>query len=79
MQQTIDAVIAAGAFPISIIIVGVGGEDFSDMRVLDAGKHTDYECACPQCPQMSDAKQMTVTSCALMGPLESGTLCNSWR
>jgi vacuolar-type H+-ATPase subunit F/Vma7 len=36
MQDTIDAIVAAGRLPLSIIIVGVGNEDFDAMDVLDA-------------------------------------------
>jgi hypothetical protein len=36
MQNTADAIVAAGRLPLSIIIVGVGNEDFSAMDVLDA-------------------------------------------
>ena len=35
MDDTIDAIIAACAYPLSIIIVGVGNADFSKMNVLD--------------------------------------------
>merc|ERR1719210_1987694 len=34
-QQTIDAVVAASGLPLSVIIVGVGNADFSQMEVLD--------------------------------------------
>lgn len=33
-QETIDAIIKASDFPISIIIVGVGGADFKEMEVM---------------------------------------------
>jgi len=36
MPDTIDAIVEAGRLPLSIIIVGVGGADFSAMDVLDA-------------------------------------------
>lgn len=36
MQQTIAAIVAASFTPLSIIIVGVGPADFSNMNVLDA-------------------------------------------
>lgn len=35
MPQTIAAIVEASYFPISIIIVGVGKEDFSKMEALD--------------------------------------------
>lgn len=35
MPETISAIVEASYFPISIIIVGVGKEDFSNMEVLD--------------------------------------------
>ncbi|CAM9116727.1 unnamed protein product, partial [Phaeothamnion confervicola] len=35
MDATVDAVVAIAALPFSIIIVGVGNEDFSNMEVLD--------------------------------------------
>ena len=45
MQQTIDQIVAASNLPLSIVIVGVGGADFSNMSKLDA----DFE------PLFSDA------------------------
>lgn len=38
MDTTIDAVIAASDAPMSILIIGVGNEDFSSMNQLDADK-----------------------------------------
>ncbi len=38
LEATKDAIIAASALPLSIIIVGVGDEDFSSMEFLDADK-----------------------------------------
>ena len=35
-QNTIDAIVEASDFPLSIVIVGVGNADFSAMEVLDA-------------------------------------------
>ena len=31
MQQTVDRIVAASKLPLSIVIVGVGGADFSNM------------------------------------------------
>ena len=36
MQKTIDEIVRASSLPLSIIIVGVGSEDFSSMERLDA-------------------------------------------
>ncbi|PHT48728.1 Protein BONZAI 3 [Capsicum baccatum] len=36
MQETIDALVRASDLPLSILIVGVGSADFSQMEVLDA-------------------------------------------
>eukprot|EP00746_Dinoflagellata_sp_MGD_P037405 gnl/MRDRNA2_/MRDRNA2_189901_c0_seq1.p1 gnl/MRDRNA2_/MRDRNA2_189901_c0~~gnl/MRDRNA2_/MRDRNA2_189901_c0_seq1.p1 ORF type:complete len:556 (+),score=92.72 gnl/MRDRNA2_/MRDRNA2_189901_c0_seq1:3-1670(+) len=36
MPATIDAIVAASALPLSIIIVGIGNADFTNMQVLDA-------------------------------------------
>lgn len=38
MDDTIDAIIAASALPMSILIVGIGDEDFSAMDALDSDK-----------------------------------------
>lgn len=38
MPQTVRAIISASALPISIIIVGIGGADFSAMELLDADR-----------------------------------------
>merc|ERR1711881_125396 len=35
MQQTMDAIVEAAETPLSIVIVGVGNADFSNMEVLD--------------------------------------------
>ena len=35
MSLTIDAIVRASHYPLSIIIVGVGGADFTDMNALD--------------------------------------------
>jgi len=32
-QETIDAIIRASDFPMSIIVIGVGGADFKEMEV----------------------------------------------
>ena len=36
MPETIDEIVRASKNPVSIIIVGVGGADFSQMEMLDA-------------------------------------------
>ncbi|KAF7805157.1 protein BONZAI 3 [Senna tora] len=36
LQETIDALVRASDLPLSILIVGVGGADFTSMEVLDA-------------------------------------------
>lgn len=38
MAQAISAMITASTFPISIVVVGIGNEDFSAMDVLDSDK-----------------------------------------
>eukprot|EP00286_Rhodomonas_abbreviata_P003608 CAMPEP_0181348054 /NCGR_PEP_ID=MMETSP1101-20121128/34203_1 /TAXON_ID=46948 /ORGANISM="Rhodomonas abbreviata, Strain Caron Lab Isolate" /LENGTH=607 /DNA_ID=CAMNT_0023460301 /DNA_START=157 /DNA_END=1980 /DNA_ORIENTATION=+ len=38
-SATVDAIVKASHLPLSIIIVGVGGEDFSDMNFLDGDKN----------------------------------------
>ena len=38
MSETIDAIVRASYFPLSIIIVGVGSADFNDMDTLDCDK-----------------------------------------
>ena len=35
MQQTVDSVVAAADLPLSIIIVGVGNDNFASMKKLD--------------------------------------------
>ncbi len=42
MQKTIDEIVRASALPVSIIIVGVGKEDFSSMERLDADEEPLY-------------------------------------
>lgn len=36
LQETIDALVKASDLPLSILIVGVGGADFTEMEILDA-------------------------------------------
>jgi hypothetical protein len=36
MQNTIDQIVKASRLPMSIIIVGIGNEDFTNMNILDA-------------------------------------------
>ncbi|WVZ75233.1 hypothetical protein U9M48_023311 [Paspalum notatum var. saurae] len=42
-QETIDAIIKASDFPISIIVIGVGGADFKEMEFLDPNKGEKLE------------------------------------
>jgi vacuolar-type H+-ATPase subunit F/Vma7 len=42
MQKTIDEIVRGSSLPLSIIIVGVGQEDFSSMQVLDADDEPLY-------------------------------------
>ena len=35
LQETIDCLVAASQYPLSIIIVGIGNEDFKKMEILD--------------------------------------------
>merc|ERR1712190_60862 len=45
MQDTINEIVRASRFPLSIIIVGVGDEDFSLMDELDADEEPLYSTA----------------------------------
>lgn len=42
MQKTIDQVVRSSGLPISIIIVGVGSDDFESMDTLDADENPLY-------------------------------------
>eukprot|EP00826_Nyctotherus_ovalis_P048208 TRINITY_DN5650_c0_g2_i1.p1 TRINITY_DN5650_c0_g2~~TRINITY_DN5650_c0_g2_i1.p1 ORF type:complete len:187 (-),score=49.69 TRINITY_DN5650_c0_g2_i1:60-620(-) len=42
MDKTIDQIVKASSLPLSIIIVGIGDEDFSSMEHLDARKQPLY-------------------------------------
>ena len=35
LQETIDCIVAASLYPLSIIIVGIGNENFEKMKILD--------------------------------------------
>ena len=35
LKPTIDALVEASELPLSVIIVGIGKEDFKDMEILD--------------------------------------------
>jgi vacuolar-type H+-ATPase subunit F/Vma7 len=39
LQKTIDEIVRGSSLPLSIIIVGVGKENFESMEVLDADEH----------------------------------------
>lgn len=41
-QETIDAIIKASDFPLSIIVVGVGGADFKEMEVMGLDKFSQF-------------------------------------
>ena len=38
LQQTIDVLVEASLLPLSVIIIGIGNEDFSKMEILDGDK-----------------------------------------
>lgn len=42
MQDTITEIVKASSLPLSIIIVGVGNEDFTAMEILDADEKPLY-------------------------------------
>ena len=48
MQKTIDEIVRGSGLPLSIIIVGVGNEDFSSMHQLDADDEPLYSKASKQ-------------------------------
>ena len=39
MKETIDELVKSSSLPLSIIIIGVGKEDFSSMEILDADEN----------------------------------------
>ena len=43
IDDTIKAIVDASFLPMSIIIVGVGNADFSNMEILDADKQRLHE------------------------------------
>ena len=43
MDDTIDALVEASYLPISVIIIGIGNADFSNMDVLDADEDPLYD------------------------------------
>ena len=45
MKKTIDEIVRGSGLPLSIIIVGVGNEDFSSMETLDADEEPLYSQA----------------------------------
>jgi hypothetical protein len=42
LEKTIDQIVRGSSLPLSIIIVGVGNEDFTNMNVLDADEEPLY-------------------------------------
>lgn len=45
LERTIDEIVRGSALPLSIIIVGVGQEDFTTMKALDADEEPLYSRA----------------------------------
>lgn len=43
MRQTIDSIVSCTAYPLSVIIVGVGEADFSQMELLDSDEYELYD------------------------------------
>jgi len=39
MRETIDLIVKASVLPLSIIIIGIGNADFTNMEILDADEH----------------------------------------
>ena len=39
LEKTIEELVESSFLPLSVIIIGIGTEDFSDMVALDADKH----------------------------------------
>jgi len=46
MEQTVDRIVKASTLPLSIVIVGVGGADFSAMVCVHARYTTKILCVC---------------------------------
>jgi len=63
MEDTIRAIIDAAHLPFSIIIVGLGNKDFSDLKKLDGDKYrirdSNGRCACRDIVTFVDYKQTT--------------------
>ena len=38
MEETINSIIEASYLPLSIIIIGIGNDDFKEMHILDGDK-----------------------------------------
>lgn len=38
LQESINALVKASAFPLSVLIIGIGGADFTEMELLDADR-----------------------------------------
>ena len=55
MSSTIDAIVRASNYPLSIIIVGVGGADFTDMNTLDCddGRYCTRLCVLTRSGRLS--------------------------
>ena len=73
MYETRDAIVHASNLPMSIIIVGVGNADFSDMRMLDGDdgvlRSPSGEPACRDIVQFvpyRDFKQVSWIKCTLV-------------
>jgi len=59
MQNTVDRIVGASSLPLSIVIVGVGGADFTNM-VRNTNPHTGARAPC------SCSMQYSVPLCMYM-------------
>ena len=69
MEKTIDAIVEASNAPLSIIIIGVGKADFSNMDILDADDH----------PLKSSSKAVMKRDIVQFVPFNQFKQCNSQR
>ena len=76
MDQTRSAIVQASRLPMSIIIVGVGGADFSEMEFLDSDdkllRSASGEIAARDIVQFVPFRDFQVSSCSYIYRVDAG-------
>jgi len=73
MEPTIRAIISACKFPLSIVIVGVGNSDFTNMKILDADDKPLVQKSNPQARKSAVVMERDIVQFVAMRDFQSET------